>query len=173
MSHLRLMNIPATGGTPPSFTVPRGTMAISEDGEIWFYNTAWQKAGLPGDLLTSPDAMVVEGAGTAAANRVYVRDGSTEHNLPIYSSPTYHLWGLPGAPSGPIWVIGALEPDTYGTQDVDYISDGVFLTPEAISGWIPKGFITANFPPPEPQYAFTSTADKPDPTVRRGTRNDL
>ena len=129
-------------------------------------------------VLNPVDVMVVEGAGTLEANGSYVRNGVTQWGSPIYSSTNRHFWGATpfSEITGTRWALGEIEPDTYGSQDVDYISSGDFLTPEEISGWLGKDFFfgfSPAFGAPGTAFTFTSTADKPDPTVRRGTRNDL
>ena len=102
-----------------------------------------------------PDAMVVEGAGTASVNGVYFRDGD-ENGKPLYT--------LEGG---------------------DRIDDSIYRFLTSIDVWLIKGLYISQEEVPIPetpdlvvQWKTESLGEplggaEPPPTVRRGTRNDL
>lgn len=111
-------------------------------------------------VLPLPDAMVVEGAGTTALNKVYPRDGDYNGN-PLYTRE------VPSIPSpvdayirktGTSWAIGTPDLDTeyYGSNAA---------TPDLVETWTFNN--TGPIPPGE------IWVQGPAPTVRRATWADI
>ena len=101
-------------------------------------------------VLNPVDVMVVEGAGTSAANGVYLRDGDSG-GRPLYRVSTPNVIELYFASVSSRWVIESEEPSIKEA----YITTADVASPD-LGTW---------------EVWVDGTA--PAPTVRRGTRNDL